>query len=110
MRSPVDRLEEAPGGATAVDSGAEDQRRVSSDYVAAVFKSATWTPAIDAGGAGNETRFINDFRGNEQGRANCCFSQTYIAGRPALMVVVTQDVHEGEELLVDYGEAFWKAS
>jgi len=137
MRSPVDRVEGMPGGTSDVDKDAkekeqehvgsdwqdepdihahvspsilEEQEHVGSDYVAAVFKSATWTPVIDAGGAGNETRFINDFRGHPQGRPNCCFSQTYVAGRPALMVVVTQDVQEGDELLVDYGEAFWQAS
>ena len=79
-----------------------------SEYAAAVFKSAVWSPVIDAAEAGNETRFINDFRDTPQGRPNCCFSQTYLAGRPAIMVVAVEDVREGEELLIDYGEAFWR--
>ena len=64
---------------------------------------------IDAVQAGNETRFINDFRHHPRSTsANCRFSQTYLAGRPALLVVCTSDVEEGEEFLVDYGDHFWK--
>ena len=64
---------------------------------------------IDALQAGNETRFINDYRHHPRSTsANCQFSQTYLAGRPSLLVVCTSDVEEGEEFLVDYGDHFWK--
>ena len=107
MRCPAD-MEEA-GGTNSSSRDGTGEEGAQSEYAAAVFKSAVWSPVIDAAEAGNETRFINDYRRHPQGRPNCCFSQTYLAGRPALVVVVVEDVGEGEELLIDYGDTFWRS-
>mmetsp|Transcript_11254 Transcript_11254/g.38430 ORF Transcript_11254/g.38430 Transcript_11254/m.38430 type:complete len:197 (-) Transcript_11254:1527-2117(-) len=87
----------------------QEARQCDSDYAVAVYKSATWTPFIDASRAGNETRFINDFRG-VAGSPNCKFSQSHVGGRPAILVVITRQVKEEEELLVDYGDVYWAGS
>lgn len=63
---------------------------------------------IDAETAGNEMRMTNDYRGVGQRGASCCFSRGWVRGCPALFVVTVREVGEGEELLLDYGELYWK--
>jgi len=66
---------------------------------------------------GNETMFINDPRGlprkSKQRRqlsgANCMFVEILHRGWPFAFVVATQDIREGEELLVEYGSEYWTA-
>jgi len=33
-----------------------------------------------------------------------------VGGRPAILVVITRQVKEEEELLVDYGDVYWAGS
>lgn len=66
--------------------------------------------ALDAELAGNEARFINDFRGVGD-RPNCTFN-TFIDQHGTLRMGVfvgNKPVAKGEELLVSYGKGFWKA-
>jgi hypothetical protein len=60
--------------------------------------------------AGNEARFVNDFRGVAD-RPNCVFN-TFVDqwGRLQMGVFVgNRPVGKGEELLVSYGKGFWAA-
>ena len=52
-------------------------------------------------------RMINDYRGVGTG-ANCAFSRVWLRGMPALVIVVTAPVACGQELLLDYGTAYWE--
>ena len=65
------------------------------------------SPSLDAGDSGNELRFVNDYRG-VAACANAEFQQATIRSMPAQMLVVTRLVRTGEELLVDYGEDYWR--
>eukprot|EP00967_Tisochrysis_lutea_P092323 scaffold133041_cov31-Tisochrysis_lutea.AAC.2 len=64
---------------------------------------------IDAEHYGNETRFINDYKGIAV-LPNVAFVLHYAQGTGEMCVgVVTQrHVQKGEELLVDYGRHFWQ--
>ena len=64
--------------------------------------------SIDGERAGNEARFVNDYRG-VAGRANVEFSfrdekKTAIGFR-----VLGRDIAKGEEVRVSYGKGFWAA-
>ena len=63
---------------------------------------------IDANNIGNELRFINDYR-NIAPTMNVVFKTTYIDKKPRVLFVVTRNIQEGEQLLTDYGEGYWKA-
>ncbi len=62
---------------------------------------------VDAERTGNEIRFINDYRNTGQTP-----SVEYIRYRRShtvfLGVKTTREVRRGEELLIDYGEQYWK--
>ena len=64
---------------------------------------------VNAQSRGNESRFINDFRKIGK-RANCRFQVALDAvhGQFFVGVFATQDIKTGEELLLDYGAAYWK--
>tara|TARA_B110000305_G_C19465899_1_gene658024 strand:+ start:12475 stop:12945 length:471 start_codon:yes stop_codon:yes gene_type:complete len=61
---------------------------------------------VDAISGGNEMRFINDYR-NICDLPNTKLSVTYIDNKPKILVVVTKDIDEHEEILLDYGEGYW---
>ncbi|OQR94203.1 SET domain protein [Achlya hypogyna] len=66
--------------------------------------------AIDATSAGNEARFINDYR-NIASRPNVAFD-TYAdaAGRiHAGVFTLNKPIAAGEEILGNYGRAYWRA-
>ena len=70
---------------------------------------------VNAQSRGNETRVISDYRGirNVDGtkkRANWRFQEALDAVHAEFLVGVfaTQDIKTGEELLLDYGAAYWK--
>ena len=62
--------------------------------------------SVDAEAAGNEARFINDYRGIAPAGPNVVFARTRLAGRPCALVVVTRPVGYGEEFVADYGDGF----
>lgn len=62
---------------------------------------------VNAETAGNEMRFINAFQGVGE-RANVKMRTVYINTFPHIIVLCTEDIEEGEELLLDYGEEYTK--
>ena len=64
---------------------------------------------IDSNTMGNEARFVNDAHGSGLGN-NCDFVWTWDDEQcePALFIVPNRRIQSGEELLCDYGEAFWE--
>ena len=62
---------------------------------------------IDAEKVGNEMRFINSYL-NIAFSPNVTMRTTYINTYPHLMIVCTRDIDIGEEILLDYGEAYNK--
>ena len=66
---------------------------------------------IDSSAMGNDARFVNDAygAGGDRLRNNCDFVWTWDEEHcePALFIVPNRRIRSGEELLCDYGEAFW---
>lgn len=60
---------------------------------------------VDANECGNEMRFINDYR-NIADKPNVRLERTYIDKKPKVLVIVIEDINEGEEILLDYGESY----
>jgi len=65
--------------------------------------------SVNAEIMGNETRYINDYRGIKD-KPNCKFIKTYIEGLPVIAVVVIIDINKGDEILTDYGDDYWDAT
>jgi hypothetical protein len=90
-----------------------DEASDTSDYVLGVGEDL----AMDAELFGNEARFINDYRGiaarpnvEFQLVTRTCHAQPYLPPQHVYMgVFALTQVAKGEELLVNYGKAFWKA-
>jgi len=61
---------------------------------------------VDAGDAGNETRYINDCSGTGH-TANIHFRRAWIGGRMQVVVQALVDIQPNQELLVEYGEGYW---
>lgn len=62
---------------------------------------------LDAQLGGNETRYINDFRGTGC-LQNVAFCKEKLSEELwSVTMVATQDIKEQEELLCDYGTGFW---
>jgi len=57
---------------------------------------------IDASKVGNETRFINDFRGRES-EPNANLQQIRFGGCWYVLVVTTKTIETSQEILVDFG-------
>jgi len=77
-------------------------------YVANLYTSRSgneWT--IDSEKEGNETRFINDYR-NISKEKNVSFEKTIINNQRMILIVVIKNISEGEEILSDYGDDYWK--
>jgi len=60
---------------------------------------------VDAETCGNEIRFINSYL-NIAFEPNVTMRTTYINEFPHLVVVCMRDIEIGEEILLDYGEAY----
>ncbi|CEL93070.1 unnamed protein product [Vitrella brassicaformis CCMP3155] len=74
-----------------------------------VQDEADWEAvSVDASKAGNELRFVNDYRGISE-QPNVSFSSCFIDGLPRTLLVVTRPVAFGEEFLADYGQSYWAA-
>jgi hypothetical protein len=66
-------------------------------------------PGVDAQTMGNELRMINDFRGVPGATGhNCRFSRAAIRGFRAALIVAIKPIAPNEELLLDYGEVYWR--
>jgi hypothetical protein len=66
-------------------------------------------PGVDAQKIGNELRMINDFRGVPGATGhNCKFSRAAIRGFRAALIVAIKPIAPNEELLLDYGEVYWR--
>ena len=61
--------------------------------------------SVNAQTHGNEMRFINAFQGIGS-RPNVKMRTAYINTMPHVIIVCTEDIEVGEELLLDYGEAY----
>ena len=60
---------------------------------------------LDAGQCGNEMRFINSYL-NVAFNANVAMRTVYINTLPHIAIVCTEDILPGDELLLDYGDAY----
>jgi len=75
-------------------------------YLAALEdKSNDESLGLDAANCGNEMRFINSYIGIDFS-PNVTMRTVYMNTYPHLVIVATRDIDIGEELLLDYGEAY----
>jgi len=65
---------------------------------------------IDATAAGNEARFVNDYRGIAN-KPNAAFVDEKDEGGALKMIIRSgaQEIKKGEEILVSYGKSWWRA-
>lgn len=61
---------------------------------------------VDAQKAGNELRFINDYR-NINDKPNTILKNTFIDRRPKILVVALDNIEPDQEILLDYGEGYY---
>ena len=65
---------------------------------------------IDAEYQSNVIRFINDgVHNRKDGKPNCDASVMRIGEIDAILISTNSEIHELQELLLDYGEAYWDA-
>lgn len=86
-----------------------------SDYPCPLSSNAdaqSTDPVVDALHLGNLSRFLNDARGSAE-PCNCFiqFEEVRCEKQPVVLVAVRtlRVIQPGEELTIDYGEAFWAA-
>ena len=80
------------------------------DYVANLYHDlpSNESIGIDSINYGNETRFINDYRGIND-IPNTKIVSTVVGGISRILFVVIEDIATFEEILTDYGEEYWEA-
>ncbi len=76
----------------------EDEREV-------VITDSTLNIGIDAGRCGNEIRYINSYLGVAC-NPNVCMRTSFVNTYPHIVIVCLRDIAAGDELLLDYGEAY----
>lgn len=76
-------------------------------YVAALEDKPTNDESLglDAEYTGNEMRFINSYL-NVAFQANVTMRTVYISSYPHIVIVCMEDLYPGDEILLDYGEAY----
>ncbi|KAF8845334.1 hypothetical protein BDN67DRAFT_941154 [Paxillus ammoniavirescens] len=85
------------------------QERPNSDYDLSLFRSQDGVNVgIDASVMGNESRFVNDYRGI-RGKPNAEFVEYRTAvGELRMSIWSTGDtIKKGEEIVVSYGKSWW---
>ncbi|EFX06140.1 hypothetical protein CMQ_4209 [Grosmannia clavigera kw1407] len=99
-------------------SGGGSRGRKESDYDLWLDRAAD--VAVDAAEAGNEARFVNDYRGTGKPRPNAEFREVWDPrrGERGMAVFVlpagkraaagTGGIAKGDEILVSYGKGFWE--
>lgn len=65
------------------------------------FNKISMSLIIDAKTYGNEFRFINDYH-NISTYPNCQYQFCYIDSKPKMLIIVTKEIDENEEILIDY--------
>lgn len=85
----------------------ESTASATSDYI---IRFGPHGLSIDAERAGNEGRFVNDYRGVAP-RPNAEFdlSMRKDSGAVHMSIWAIQSISKGEEILVSYGKGFWYA-
>jgi hypothetical protein len=79
---------------------------VTGHYVAALEDgSHDQSLGLDAEFTGNEMRFINSHLGVAE-RPNAVMKTVYINALPHIVIICTEDIAVGEEILFDYGEDY----
>ncbi|KAI9572727.1 hypothetical protein HD554DRAFT_2320141 [Boletus coccyginus] len=87
------------------------QERPDSDYDLSLYRSQDGVNVgIDARIMGNESRFINDYRGI-QGKPNAEFVEYRTAWGEWRMSIWSQGeaIKRGDEILVSYGKSWWRS-
>lgn len=85
--------------------------RPNSDYDLSLHRSQDGIHVgIDASVMGNEARFINDYRG-VRSKPNAVFSDVKTDSGAMRMSIWSsgEEIKKGEEILVSYGKAWWRA-
>ncbi|KAG6828610.1 hypothetical protein H0H92_007305 [Tricholoma furcatifolium] len=85
--------------------------RPGSDYDLSLYRDHDGANVgIDAGRMGNEARFVNDYRGI-MAKPNAVFSDVDAESGEMRMSIWSagQEIKKGEEILVSYGKAWWRA-
>ena len=84
--------------------------RPDSDYDLALYRSPDYPGVgVDARSAGNEARFINDYRGVKP-KPNALFQERRTEAGELRMSIWSgsEVIKKGDELLVSYGKSWWK--
>ncbi|KAL1951794.1 hypothetical protein VTO73DRAFT_943 [Trametes versicolor] len=84
--------------------------RPDSDYDLSLYRTPDYiSVGIDAQHAGNEARFINDYRG-VKGKPNAAFQERRTDSGELRMSVWSgaEALKKGDELLVSYGKSWWR--
>lgn len=82
-----------------------------SDYDLSLFRSREGiSVGVDASQMGNESRFVNDYRG-VKARPNAIFKETRTPSGELRISIwsATSKIRKGEEILVSYGKSWWRA-
>ncbi|KAI0757305.1 hypothetical protein C8Q80DRAFT_1215972 [Daedaleopsis nitida] len=85
--------------------------RPASDYDLSLYRTPDHVSVgVDAQAAGNEARFVNDYRGVKP-RPNALFQERKTDTGELRMSVWSgsESIKKGDELLVSYGKSWWKA-
>lgn len=85
--------------------------RPESDYDLSLYRFPNGlSVGIDATAAGNEARFVNDYRGIAT-KPNAAFFDEKDEGGTLRMIIRSgaQEIKKGEEVLVSYGKSWWRA-
>ncbi|EKM83459.1 hypothetical protein AGABI1DRAFT_66081 [Agaricus bisporus var. burnettii JB137-S8] len=85
--------------------------RPDSDYDLSLHRFPDGTSiGIDARGAGNEARFINDYRGISK-KPNAVFQDNRVGSGELRMSICSckEGIRKGDEIVVSYGKSWWKA-
>lgn len=85
------------------------EERPDSDYDLSLYRRDGVNVGIDAQEMGNESRFINDYRGIKD-RPNAEFVE-YRTGRGELRMSVwsREGIQRGDEIVVSYGKSWWRS-
>ncbi|KAH7883834.1 hypothetical protein F5I97DRAFT_1944458 [Phlebopus sp. FC_14] len=87
------------------------QDRPDSDYDLSLYRTQDGlNVGVDASTMGNESRFVNDYRGIRS-KPNAVFVEYRTAAGELRMSVwsATDPIKKGDEILVSYGKSWWRA-
>jgi hypothetical protein len=81
----------------------KEKRRFSSKHCLSInFDNSPLCVDVDSQQAGNEFRFVNDVKDAGRSRANVKFETVPLGGEWHILVVTTERISKGEELVADY--------